>query len=129
MKTALKICEKCLRIVRLNGAGSTSNFWNRGVTWTINKLYPITQELFFEASCAHDMRYHQGPWSDDAEKDRLFCDNEFHGNCRIAVFDSNKWLVKTFQKWFLWQAEKYYLAVRLGGSASFEKIACTCRDK
>lgn len=97
------------------------------MTWLLGKLYPITQNLFFEASATHDMAYHRGSLSGNRDFDREMADENFKWDCIDAVDTSRHPIVRIFKMWFFWQAEKYFLAVRLFGDSIYPR--CSCAEK
>lgn len=117
------ICPKCSRVVELDGPGSTSNLFNKGVSKVLNFIYPKTQRLFKPASDIHDLDYHLGPQPGEiGEEARLDRDNTFLKNCKKAIRAGG--LNFLMKRWHFYQAEKYYLALRLGGSAAWPKQDC-----
>lgn len=138
-----KICPLCKREVELNGSGSTQGFFMSGVTWLINKLYPITEKLFRPASDWHDMAYHQGIKGKKHEADDTFhrkclelvdnpdqaneyvCIELILGNSLPRLSKIEIWLVKSNRWWFRYQAGKFYEALKLGGDLAYPKCSCT----
>lgn len=133
MKIEYTTCEKCGRSVELNGAGSTANIWQRGVTNVINMVYPISQKLFRLPANQHDMAYHQGAYDHTRDDARTLADAQFHKDCLyyienphlvadLSKFD--RFLVRFNKWWFKYQANKYYLALKIGGEGVYPHKNC-----
>lgn len=124
MKLTYTNCPECSRLVELNGAGSTANFWQRGLTRLLNRFYPITLRTFRGATDQHDLDYHIGPRIGfERESERKIADEKFLMNCNRAVSESNR---NSFMKsWLRYQAEKFYTALRIGGSSAYPHFHCT----
>jgi peptidoglycan L-alanyl-D-glutamate endopeptidase CwlK len=122
-------CHICRDKVDLNGPGSTANIFQTKLTKVLNTVYPMTQRIFREASNIHDLDYHIGPLDDSKSWQdwRAVYDRKLLDNCRAAARASGKnFLVK---KWLEYQAQKYYLAVVLGGAAVFPRLRCDHPDR
>lgn len=147
MVITYKKCTFCGQDVELNGSGSTSNIWQRGLTSLINFLYPISQKLSRKASDQHDLAYHVGliggrEKADDnflntflecVEKPELL--NEYVALERSLGNDLPKlnWLdmglIKSNRWWFRWQARKYHKALQIGGASVYPRRPCTCETR
>jgi len=116
-------CPICGDDVELNGPGSTANLWQRSITRLINTIYPISQRIFRPAADRHDLAYHIGPKpGETAHTSRLDADNNFLKDCENEIEKSGKnWI---FKRWLRYQANKYYLALRVGGAAQFPRRYC-----
>lgn len=124
IKITKTTCPFCHRTVELNGAGSTANMWQTGLTKLLATIYPITVKTFRPATDQHDLDYHIGPKvGHDKEQVRQLKDFAFLQNCHKAINESNR---NAFMKsWLRYQAEKFYNALRLGGGAVFPHYHCT----
>jgi len=132
MKIEYVKCEKCGRMVELNGAGSTANIWQRGLTKAINFLYPISQKLFRPCANWHDMAYHLGAYDGGPKQAQTLADAHFHEMCLAEIENPtnpdltklDRFFVRCNKWWFRYQANKYYLALKLGGEGVYPKENC-----
>ena len=132
MKIEYAKCEKCGQMVELNGAGSTANIWQRGLTKAINFLYPISQKLFRPCANWHDMAYHQGAFEGTPNQARILADAEFHRMCLAEIENPtrpdltkvDRFFVRWNKWWFKYQANKYYLALKIGGEGVYPLKNC-----
>lgn len=132
-------CPYCGGLVKMNGAGSDSNWFNRAVSATLGVINPITTNLFRRATDRHDMDYHIGPMGDETpEEGQLRADESFLENMHLAIEDPkgqsdlgvfNRGIVKSAPWWFEYQAWKYYKAVRWKGHEVYPQHNCTSQGR
>lgn len=147
LELSYRECKRCGAVVELNGCGSTSNIWMRGLTNAINALYPISQKLFRHASDNHDLAYHQGLKGKRNQADEMFLSDcmgaietpeavvlylkyEREKGFKVSQLSTfDLFLIKNARWWFRYQAKKYYEALKLGGDACYPKVDCTCESR
>lgn len=74
-------CERCGRIVRMNGPGSDGSRFARVLHGTLDKLLPSVQLRFWPAADRHDLDCHYG--QDDAGLELV--NKDFRRNCYLEI--------------------------------------------
>jgi hypothetical protein len=119
-KITTMTCPVCLCPTKTNGVGAMSGGFAGGVSWVVDKIYPIACRLFEKPARYHDWRYSQLGYG----KERA--DREFLRDMLRAVRkrDNNFFT----ERWLKYQANKFYLAVKIGGGDAYEAAQKECRD-
>jgi hypothetical protein len=109
------ICPKCETEVKTNGIGPSNS---PKFSATLKFIYGFSCKLFKEAGQKHDFSYHIYQYS------KQQADEEFLENMIQAIDDNDcNWFSK---KWYHYQANKFYLAVKLGGEDSYLESQEVC---
>lgn len=131
-------CTDCGMWVKLNGAGSDANLFQRMVKATIGAINPVTTTLFRDATDHHDMCYHKGDIKGignalaqrEADDDFLALMLHAIDNPQESSLNAiNRWLVRSCKWYFKHKAYQYHWAVRTYGHVSFAKVPCTSVDR
>ena len=113
------MCPVCSHPIKANGVGSKSSRFSAAVTSLVNKIYPYTCGLFEGAANLHDWRYGQLCFGKE-RADRLFL-----ADMLKAIKDNDRlnWFTR---RWFKYQANKFYIAVKLGGDDAYHNAQMEC---
>ena len=119
-KIEIMTCPVCLGPTKTNGVGAMSGGFAGGVSWAVNKVYPLSMRVFEKPARYHDWRYGQLGYG----KERA--DREFLRDMLKAVrLRDNNFFT---ERWLKYQAHKFYLAVKVGGGDAYDQAQDECRS-
>ena len=108
-------CPECGHMIEVNGVGPSNS---PKFSWFLRTVYSASCEIFHEAGNDHDLHYHMYQYG-KKRADRVFLRDMLRA---IEKNDCN-WLS---EKWYRYQAKKFYLAVKLGGDVSYADAQYEC---
>lgn len=121
-----KICDRCLRKVKLQGLGSSATPTKEFLRKLIGFLWPITTKVFRPASDFHDMAVHKGPiFGRSFEKWVEEVDNAFYNVCVEIVKKRPFWQ----RNYLLLKASECHLALKMNAGKDYPKVPCTCTSR
>ena len=113
-------CPECHEQTKVNGVGTDSGKLASAMSKTVNFIYPVACKVFRTSADYHDWRYAIYKFG-KKKADRLFLRDMLQA---IKNRDNN-WFT---ERWLKWQANKFYLAVKIGGGDAYEVAQKECLD-
>ena len=109
------ICPMCFNTVETNGVGPAGR---PKFNWLLRKIYFKSCKLFRNPARWHDFHYHILGF-EKRRADRLF----LAGMLKAVKNRENNWFT---ERWFKYQANKFYLAVKYGGQDAYKRAQLEC---
>ena len=109
------MCPRCEVEIKTNGIGAQNS---PKFNWFLQNIYRYSCRIFEEAANLHDCHY--AMYGFDKQK----ADLQFLQDMHVAIqFANPNWFKK---KWLNYQANKFYLAVKLYGQDAYDTAQFTC---